>query len=80
MTEQNLVHPDDDGREILDLQGNPEPAEVRWRFFDHMTWKYKNDRAQEYPSIADQLDIIYHQGIDAWKATIQEIKDKYPKP
>jgi len=41
--------------------------------------KYKRDRAAEYPSIADQLDDIYHNGIDAWKATIKTTKDKYPK-
>tara|TARA_Y100001963_G_scaffold158733_1_gene259462 strand:+ start:1067 stop:1354 length:288 start_codon:yes stop_codon:yes gene_type:complete len=42
--------------------------------------KYKRDRAAEYPSIVDQLDDIYHNGIDAWKATIKTTKDKYPKP
>ena len=41
--------------------------------------EYQRDRAKEYPSIADQLDDIYHNGIDAWKATIKVIKDKYPK-
>ena len=40
---------------------------------------YQRDRAAEYPSIADQLDDIYHNGIDAWKATIKTTKDKYPK-
>jgi len=38
-----------------------------------------NNRANDYPSIADQLDDIYHNGIDAWKATIKTTKDKYPK-
>ena len=41
--------------------------------------KYQRDRAAEYPSIADQLDDIYHNGIDGWKATIKTTKDKYPK-
>jgi len=41
--------------------------------------KYKRDRAAEYPSVVDQLDDIYHNGIDAWKATIKTTKDKYPK-
>ena len=41
---------------------------------------YKSDRANEYPSIPDQLDDIFHNGLDAWKATIQTTKDKYPKP
>jgi hypothetical protein len=40
---------------------------------------YARSRAAEYPSIADQLDDIYHNGIDAWKATIKTTKDKYPK-
>ena len=41
--------------------------------------KYKTDRANEYPSVVDQLDDIYHNGIDGWKATIKATKDKYPK-
>ena len=41
--------------------------------------KYQRDRASEYPSIADQLDDLYHNGIDGWKATIKATKDKYPK-
>jgi hypothetical protein len=41
--------------------------------------EYKNKRADEYPSIKAQLDDIYHNGIDAWKATIKTTKDKYPK-
>lgn len=41
--------------------------------------QYQRDRANEYPSIVDQLDDIFHNGIDGWKATIQTIKDKYPK-
>ena len=41
---------------------------------------YKSKRRAEYPSIEDQLDKIYHSGIDAWKADIKAIKDKYPKP
>jgi hypothetical protein len=37
------------------------------------------NRKKEYPSIADQLDDIYHNGIDGWKTTIKTTKDKYPK-
>ena len=40
---------------------------------------YQRKRETEYPSIADQLDDIYHNGIDGWKATIKTTKDKYPK-
>ena len=41
--------------------------------------KYQRDRAVAYPSMADQLDDIYHNGVDEWKKTIKAVKDKYPK-
>lgn len=41
---------------------------------------YDQKRMMEYPPIGEQLDMLFHGGIDAWKAKIQEIKDKYPKP
>ena len=40
---------------------------------------YTEARREEYPSIEDQLDKIYHSGVNAWKADIKVIKDKYPK-
>ena len=40
---------------------------------------YKSKRRAEYPSVVDQFDLIYHSGIDAWKAKIKETKDKYSK-
>ena len=40
---------------------------------------YKYQRVAEYPTWNEQLDNIYHNGIDAWKADIKAIKDKYPK-
>ena len=41
--------------------------------------EYQRKRAEEYPTIKDQLDDIYHNGIDGWKTTIKAVKDKYPK-
>lgn len=41
---------------------------------------YARKRVAEYPSVQDQLDKIYNDGIDSWKAQIKTIKDKYPKP
>ena len=40
---------------------------------------YVDARVAEYPPIGDQLDKIYHSGVNAWKADIKVIKDKYPK-
>jgi hypothetical protein len=41
---------------------------------------YADNRAIAYPSIAEQLDEIYHNGIDAWKVKIKAVKDANPKP
>ena len=41
---------------------------------------YKKARQMAYPSIEDQLDEIFHNGIDSWKAIIQQVKDDNPKP
>jgi len=40
---------------------------------------YARSRAAEYPTIENQLDDLYHNGIDGWKTTIKAIKDKHPK-
>lgn len=48
---------------------NAKIAELEW----------EQNRKNDYPSIPDQLDDIFHNGLDGWKATIQETKDKYPK-
>ena len=69
----------DDGAGAFDAQGNK--VEIDQALVD--AWVdpdlYKAQRAAEYPSIADQLDTLYHGGYDAWRATIQAVKDKYPK-
>lgn len=40
---------------------------------------YKEKRQQAYPSFADQFDLLYHGGLDAWKAAIEAVKTQYPK-
>jgi len=43
--------------------------------------RYKYQRRDEYPALAEQLDYIYHNGVEAWKTDIIDpIKAKYPKP
>lgn len=67
------------GNDAFDEQGNPvvyDEAAVQ-AFMDSQA--YKDLRRAEYPSIADQLDTLYHGGYDAWKASIKAVKDKYPK-
>ena len=41
---------------------------------------YEEFRVRNYPMMEDQLDDLYHNGIDGWKSTIKSIKDKFPKP
>ena len=43
--------------------------------------QYARDRAGAYPSMADQLDYIYHNGIAKWKSDmVKPVKDAHPKP
>jgi hypothetical protein len=42
--------------------------------------EYQRQRAAEYPSFADQFDLLYHGGYDVWKTAIDTVKNKYPKP
>ena len=63
-----------DGTKITLVQSKIDAARVE------LNNDYRQKRAAEYPSVVDQLDLIYHSGIDAWKAKIKETKDKYPKP
>ena len=69
----------DDTAGAFDAQGNKVEINLATvnAWVDPDTYKYQ--RASEYPSIADQLDKIFHDGIDGWKETIQAVKDKYPK-
>jgi hypothetical protein len=41
--------------------------------------EYQRLRSKEYPSFADQFDLLYHGGYDTWKSSIDAVKSKYPK-
>ena len=81
MSEEEVEkHPDDDDRELLHDDGTPYDKIQRWGFFHDAKYGYIAFRGSEYPRIEDQLDTLYHKGVEGWKAEIQKIKDKYPKP
>jgi hypothetical protein len=67
------------GDEAFDADGNPvvydEALVNAWVDPE----AYKDKRAIAYPSIVDQLDLMYHGGYDAWKAAIQSVKEEFPK-
>tara|TARA_R110002051_G_scaffold68687_1_gene123844 strand:- start:81 stop:395 length:315 start_codon:yes stop_codon:yes gene_type:complete len=71
-----LIWHDDNPTNITNEQILAKQAELQTAY---EAKEYQRDRAKEYPTIVDQLDDIYHNGIDAWKATIKVTKDKYPK-
>ena len=55
-------------------------AKIKELQADYDAKQYQRDRAVAYPSIEDQLDKIYHSGINEWKKDIKAVKDKFPKP
>tara|TARA_R100000081_G_scaffold88648_1_gene60399 strand:- start:311 stop:607 length:297 start_codon:yes stop_codon:yes gene_type:complete len=67
---------DDNPNNITNEQIIAKQAELQ---ADYDAKQYQRDRQKEYPSIEDQLDDLYHNGIDGWKTTIKAVKDKYPK-
>ena len=73
----NIIWHDGNPNNITNDQILAKQAELKTAYENK---KYQRDRAAEYPSWEDQLDKIYHDGVDAWKADIKAIKDKYPKP
>ena len=81
-THNNVININGDTQETIiaiDKDGNT--VNINWTSVNAWTDpnEYKYKRAAEYPSIVDQLDDIYHNGIDGWKTTIKTVKDKYPK-
>ena len=71
----------DTKEDIVALDNSGNSVTINWTNVEAWTDpnEYQYKRIAEYPSIADQLDDIYHNGVDAWKTTIKAIKDKYPK-
>jgi len=70
-TQETITATDKDGNSVT----------INWSSVNSWTDpnEYKYKRADEYPSIVDQLDKIYHEGVDEWKKLIKTTKDKYPK-
>ena len=66
-----------DFRPITDQEADAFRQNIIQERINSMT--YADKRAAEYPSIKDQLDVLYHSGYDGWKSTITAIKNKYPK-
>jgi len=49
--------------------------------FNEQEFGYIQKRQEAYPAIGEQLDYIFHNGLEAWKSDIiQPIKDQFPKP
>jgi len=70
---------DKDGKSVTLEQSKIDAARTTLNS-EYAALEYSRNRAAEYPSIEDQLDDIYHNGVAGWKTSIKAIKDKYPKP
>tara|TARA_B100000212_G_C27145204_1_gene435083 strand:- start:200 stop:490 length:291 start_codon:yes stop_codon:yes gene_type:complete len=70
---------DKDGKSVTLEQSKIDAARTALNA-EYAALEYSRNRAAEYPSIEDQLDNIYHNGVAGWKTSIKAIKDKYPKP
>jgi hypothetical protein len=76
VTTSGVVEWYDEGLQPTEAEITAEVARLQAEYDNN---EYQRQRAQAYPSIADQLDTIYHEGIDAWKAQIAAVKQTYPK-
>jgi len=67
--------------DITALDSNGNNVTINWTNVEAWTDpnEYQYKRAAEYPNVKDQLDDLYHNGINGWKNTIKAVKDKYPK-
>ena len=74
--DNKVIWHDENPTNITDKQIEDKQKELQ---IEYDNKKYQRDRKAEYPNIVDQLDDIYHNGIDGWKATIKATKDKFPK-
>ncbi len=76
-----------DGEFVLDKDMNPitiDEAKVEEEYkklkAEYDALQYQRDRAADYPSWQEQMDLLYHGGVDALKAELKKTKDKFPKP
>jgi hypothetical protein len=67
------------GDEAFDAEGNAVAYDEAAVQAEMDANSYKAQRAAAYPSIQDQLDLLYHGGMDAWKAAITAVKEEFPK-
>lgn len=75
------IHPTLSPKEIVEAF-NEEKSNLQIQPFVPPTLpvpQYVHLRMTEYPSIEEQLDMLYHVGYEGWKTHIESIKNKYPK-
>lgn len=69
----------DDGTGAFDAQGNQVQIDMALVNAWVDPEAYKDLRRAEYPSFAEQFDLLYHGGLEAWKTAIDEVKTRFPK-
>jgi len=67
-----------------------DPEKIRWDNPSHtipkadilekvLAMQYVEKRKADYPSWQQQMDILYHSGVEGLKTELKKIKDKHPK-
>lgn len=80
-----LLHKMIDGVKVFLTPEEEASIRAEWAANDILsqTTKYIQDRVAAYPSIGDQLDLLYHDKVDGttkWQEAIAAVKLAYPKP
>ena len=82
----NLKTSGDNHEKVFYLDGQKPPsdeeidAEVKRLQDEYDAQEYARNRADAYPSFAEQFDLLYHKGVTGLKAELKKTKDKYPNP
>jgi hypothetical protein len=87
-----MTHELDNGEPLLSpVDGTPLTEDQRYGFYvglaEHYATQYQRDRQQIYPSLGNQLDMLWHElnvsgsltSNGEWYQSIQQVKEQYPK-
>jgi len=68
-------------REFTDAEYDQAIEDRKNSILNDYNFGYIQARQEAYPSYGEQLDYIFHNGLEAWKTDIiQPIKEAHPKP
>ena len=78
---KNEVKTEEDFNNYVKVLNKPKPDYLTWENIkkEEKIFNAINNRVNEYGSIAEQIEYITENGLDAWQSKVNSIKAKYPK-